>query len=294
MMEMSAFNEDCPMAMTDILLHIDSYPEPASPQSVARGIAIAGVLGGTLTGLVAEVAFPVRSNHLADYLIDLTGLARDEEGRSRRQCDEILIAFAAAAGAAGVPYETLQSRAQLFDISGNVASAARTRDLCIVPLGGTYDGQQDVARAVLFDSGKPVIVFDDAIPDRAQTLDLVVLAWDGSRAAARAMADAMPILKQAGEVRVVTVAGDKPGVDADRSVDVLRHLAGHGVKGVAEVVPAQGEGVGQILSTYVAKRHVDLLVMGAFGHSRVRDFILGGATQHMLSATMTAPVMLSH
>jgi nucleotide-binding universal stress UspA family protein len=265
MMEMSAFNEDCPMAMTDILLHIDSYPEPASPQSVARGIAIAGVLGGTLTGLVAEVAFPVRSNHLADYLIDLT-----------------------------VPYETLQSRAQLFDISGNVASAARTRDLCIVPLGGTYDGQQDVARAVLFDSGKPVIVFDDAIPDRAQTLDLVVLAWDGSRAAARAMADAMPILKQAGEVRVVTVAGDKPGVDADRSVDVLRHLAGHGVKGVAEVVPAQGEGVGQILSTYVAKRHVDLLVMGAFGHSRVRDFILGGATQHMLSATMTAPVMLSH
>lgn len=282
------------MPVTDVLLHVDSYPEPTSPRAVARGIALAGLLGGTLTALVVEVAFPVRSNHAADYLLDLTGKAHDEEGRSRRNGDDVLSAFAAAAGAAGIPYETRRRRAQIFDISNHVAEAARTRDLCIVPLGSAFGGPQDVARAVLFESGRPVIVFGDDIPERVQTLDLVVLAWDGGPAAARAMADALPILRRAGEVRVLTVAGDKQGVDDDQASEALRHLRGHGVNAVADVVHAHGETIGQVLSGYLLQHDADLLVMGAFGHSRLRDFILGGATGHMLGGGASTPVMMSH
>lgn len=281
------------MSVTDILLHIDSYPEPTPPRAVDRAIALAGIFGGTLTALVVEVDFPVRSNQVADYLIGLTAMARQEEAKCRRQCDEILISFAAAAGAAGLAYETLQARAQLFEVPAHVAIAARSRDLCIVPLGGRFDGQQDVARSVLFDSGRPVVVFSDATRDRAQTLDVVVVAWDGSRAAARAMADAMPVLVKARSVRVLTVAGDKPDVDADLRIEALRHLAMHGVQAVADVVQARGEGIGHVIAGYLADQSADLLVMGAYGHSRAREFVLGGATQHML-ANPVVPLLMSH
>ena len=163
-----------------------------------------------------------------------------------------------------------------------------------MPLGSAFGGPQDVARAVLFDSGRPVIVFGDDIPERVQTLDLVVLAWDGGPAAARAMADALPILRRAGEVRVLTVAGDKQGVDDDQASEALRHLRGHGVNAVADVVHAHGKTIGQVLSGYLLQHDADLLVMGAFGHSRLRDFILGGATGHMLGGGASTPVMMSH
>jgi hypothetical protein len=104
------------LSIRAILPHIDSYPEPTSAEAADRAITIAGPVGGTPTGLVAEVAFPMRSYQVADCLIGLTGKAHGAEARCRRQCSEILLAFAAAASAAGVLIGTLRSPARLFEV----------------------------------------------------------------------------------------------------------------------------------------------------------------------------------
>ena len=281
------------MPVNDILLHIDSYPDPTSPAAVSRAIALAGRLGGTLTALAVEVALPVRSNRVADYLVELTATAQQQEAMSRANCEVSLAKFDDAARAVGLPHEILHERARLFEVSDLVATKMRTRDLCIIPLGGRFEGQQEVARSVIFGSGRPVLVFSDATPDAAMDLRVVVVAWDGSRSAARAMADAMPILKLAEAVRVLTVAGDKPSVDAALGAEAVRHLSLHGVKATTDIVEAEGVGIGKVIDGYLMDQAADLLVMGAYGHSRLQEFILGGATRYMLAAPPVA-VLMSH
>ena len=111
----------------------------------------------------------------------------------------------------------------------------------------------------------------------------MVVAWDFSRPAARAVADALPILEKAKHVSVVTVTNEKV-IDTKRSgAELAKHLARHGVAVVLDTVDAAGCGIGDVLESYVTSRNADILVMGAYGHSRIREFILGGATQSMLS-----------
>jgi len=121
----------------------------------------------------------------------------------------------------------------------------------------------------------------------------VVVAWDFSRPAARAVADALPLLEKAKQVYVVTVSNEK-AIESRRSgTELAKHLKRHGVDAVLDTVDAAGRGIGDILKSYVTSRSADLLVMGAYGHSRIREFILGGATKSMLSRP-PVPVFLSH
>jgi nucleotide-binding universal stress UspA family protein len=119
------------------------------------------------------------------------------------------------------------------------------------------------------------------------------VAWDFSRPAARAVADALPVLEKAKRTCVVTVTNEKL-IDTKRSgPELAKHLARHGVNVVLDTVDAAGRSVGDVLESYVASRNADVLVMGAYGHSRIRDFILGGATKSMI-ARPPLPILLSH
>ena len=123
--------------------------------------------------------------------------------------------------------------------------------------------------------------------------DKIGIAWDFSRPAARALADALPLLQQAKVVRAVTVTHEK-NIDTGRSrAELANHLAVHGIDLVLEEEDAAGRSVGRTLAEYAEARKLDLLIMGAFGHSRIRDFILGGATKSILE-NPPLPVLLSH
>lgn len=173
-------------------------------------------------------------------------------------------------------------------------SAARTRDLCLVPTIDMQDGQRSVAEAVIFGSGRPVLVYRPGKADLlGKGISTVIVAWDGSRSTARALGDALPLLPQAHLVRVRTVLKDKVEVRTGIGAEVVRHLAAHGVDAVADEVDADGRETGQVLADYAVQHHSDLLVMGAFGRSGVRDFILGGATELMLDEP-TVPLLLSY
>ncbi len=282
------------MALNDILLHIDSYPEATPKAAIDQAVGFVAALGGTLSALAVTVTVPVRSNRVADYLVHLSDMAHEQEAQSLTACQDGLAHFRAQAETADVLGQVLLETADLYLVSEYVALRARTRDLILVPLAGPYDGQVEVVEAVVFSSGRPAVVFragESSLSPLAPAK--VVVAWDGSRCAARALADALPILKLASNVRVLTILNEKPAAGPGTGADVVRHLAAHGVSADVDEVDAAGRPIGQVLDAYIASQQPDLLVMGAYGHSRLREFILGGATEHMLRASK-APLFLSH
>jgi len=149
------------------------------------------------------------------------------------------------------------------------------------------------AEAVMFGSGRPTLILPQKPRSRPFELGTVAVAWDFSRAAARAVSDAMPLLEKAKKVRVVTVLNDKR-VDQKHSAEELsKNLSRHGIDVVLDWVDANGRPIGTVLEAYVASHEADLLVMGAYGHSRLREFVLGGATNSLLSKP-PLPILFSH
>ena len=173
---------------------------------------------------------------------------------------------------------------------------ARHADLLIL---GQYDPWESSSyislhfvEDVLMSSGRPAIVLPHAGTVRSFAQS-VLIAWDGSRESARSMADALPVIKGAKFVTVMTVqqhpSGGKPA-----GLDVAAWLERHGIEaGFADTALADGVSTGALLLNMLTDLHIDLLVMGAYGHSRIRERLLGGVTQTMLQS-MTVPVLMSH
>jgi len=148
-----------------------------------------------------------------------------------------------------------------------------------------------IIEAALFGSGRPVLIVP-YIQKAGLQLDRAMVCWDGSRNAARAIADALPFLARTKAVEVVTVTGE-PGKGELAGADIAQHLARHGLKVEAEQLVAPDIDIANAILSRAADIGADLIVMGGYGHSRAHEFILGGATRTLLRH-MTAPVLLSH
>lgn len=171
---------------------------------------------------------------------------------------------------------------------------ARSYDLSIVSQAGPNKRAVDepIIEAALFESGRSVIIVS-YVRKTALALDRVMVCWDGSRNAARAVSDAMPLLAKAKNVDVVTITGEK-GEDGEIAVaDVAEHLARYNVKVELRGVRLEHIDTASSLLSLAADTSADLMVMGGYGHSRLREFVLGGATRGVLSS-MTIPTLMSH
>jgi nucleotide-binding universal stress UspA family protein len=172
---------------------------------------------------------------------------------------------------------------------------ARRYDLSVVMQSDNSNGVYNdvLIEATLFESGRPVIVVP-YIQKEGMNLDRIVCCWDGSRAAARAINDALPLLQKARTVELLIVTNKKTGNERElRGVEIGSHLARHGIKVEVEILPAADIDVANVILSRVAECSASMIVMGGYGHSRVREFILGGATRGVLT-TMTVPVFISH
>jgi nucleotide-binding universal stress UspA family protein len=281
------------MAFEDVLLHLDSYPDATPVKDIDQAVAFASAVGGKLTALALAVTIPLESNRLSDLLVGLSSMIAEEQARSDAACRAGLAHFKAAATAAGVFASAIQKRTDLYAVPEVLAREARTRDLCIVPLGKRYSGQAEVAQTAMFDGGRPVLVFRGDHSHFDKGIGDVVISWDGAPCAARAVAEALPILSQAETVRILIVTGEKPTVHSGSADDLVRHLQAHGIEATVDEVDAKGRKIGDVMEHYVTEQRPDLLVMGAYGHSRLREFILGGATEHAISK-LKVPTLFSH
>jgi nucleotide-binding universal stress UspA family protein len=177
---------------------------------------------------------------------------------------------------------------------GVFAQMARRFDLSILGQPEPEKPELDriMVEAALFDTGRPVLVVP-YIQKAGLKLDHLMLCWDGSRSAARAAADAMPFIVRAKAVEIVIVASEPAKSDEMPGADMAHHLARHGAKvELKRIVTAETDVASTILS-HAADNSVDFLVMGGYGHSRLREFVLGGVTRGILGS-MTIPTLLSH
>ena len=202
--------------------------------------------------------------------------------------------FEQAAKRVGISAETRIISASISGAGDQLGRLGRRFDLVVVgqPERNEAVADEVVDEAALFESGRPVI-FVPFIQKTGLKLDRVMLCWDGSRAATRAIADSMPFLQKAKQVEIVMVSGNKPKNDEIAGVDLGQHLARHGLKIDVKRITSPEIDIASTILSYAADSSTDLIVMGGYGHSRLREFILGGVTRGLLES-MTVPALMSH
>ncbi|QOZ53933.1 universal stress protein [Bradyrhizobium sp. CCBAU 53338] len=278
------------MAVRDVLLTLTSYPEPTPVSVIDRAVSLVSPFGAHVAAISCEVHVQIPGTFLSG-VGNVGSIVAGEAHKSRKNAQELLATSEAAATKSGLLHETILERCLTSEVPDLLVDYARLRDLTIVPVPESYD--QWYAEAIIFGSGRPTLVLPEATASKEAELNRVIVAWDFSRAAARAVSDSIPILENAREVFILTVTNEKAISSRRSSSELAKNLSRHGIDVVVEEVNAAGQAIGEVLAAQIASRRADLLVMGAYGHSRLREFILGGATRSILTRP-PIPVLLSH
>lgn len=280
------------MTPKDILLQLVTYPAPV-PESVLTWAArFAALIEARLSVAIFQVDIQPPSNPLANVLLDLPALAAAERERSASQAERYATALRALEDEVG-PLEVHDRTCAAWDVPGLTVAEARLHDLTIVPLLPAPSVQTEVAERVAFSSGGPALVLPEGWAAAGASLDRVAVAWDFTAPAARALSHALPLLQRAGEVDLLIVTGEK-SIPALGSADrVLQRLRRHGVEARLHREEARGRPIGEAITGFATDRGLDLLVMGAYGHARFREFVLGGATRSLLESP-PCPLLLAH
>ena len=211
--------------------------------------------------------------------------------------EKVRTAFEEAMRKEGLKFDFHVVQGATSSIAEEVVNKGRSADLLIISATNpdeTTGVESDFVEQTLMAAGRPIMV----LPFKGDTklnLDDVVLGWNGDREAARAAFDALPFLKAAKKVRIVRTDPQKdPSLKGSvAGADLAETLARHGVKAEAASFPTAGDDAGHALLRCADDNGCDLIVMGAYGHSRLREYIFGGATQYVLNH-LTRPVLMSH
>ena len=272
------------MAIKDILLHLSDHDDCAT--RVDTAIALAQAHDAHLTGLYA-LWIPVMPGYVeaqigADILAQQRAIYTERAEKAQEQ-------FSKAAQSAGISFESRCAEGRSDEV---LSLHGRYCDLMLMGRGitDTMEPSTSLIESVLLQSGKPVMVLPEgagaAPPGRH-----VMVAWNGSRESIRAIDAALPLLCAAQQVSLVEVdPANTPGNPLP-GADICTHLARHGVKINAEGLASHSGSVGEALLGRAVSDGADLLVMGAYGHTRWRERILGGATAHVLEHAKLALLM---
>ena len=176
----------------------------------------------------------------------------------------------------------------------NVLRHCRTTDLVVVGQlnpDAPEPMRELIIESILFESGVPVLLVPYIGVTKTEAKNIVI-GWDGSSTATRAVHASLPILEQADTVTVLQVERGSSG-SSHPDTEIAAYLARHNLDVTVEVITNPQTGVGDTLLNYVSDNGNDLVVMGGYGHSRIREFLFGGATREILSS-MTIPVFMTH
>ena len=252
--------------------------------------SIAATFGAHVTGIAFLYEPVIPDGTLGGVPVDLIELQREENSKIAR---DAISRFEAGVKKAGVASETRQLDATFGGAATLFAQVARRFDISVVAQAQREQGATDelIIEGALFESGRPVIVVP-YIQKSGLTLERVLACWDGGRTAARAIADAMPFLERAKAVDLVIVAEERKN-DEITGVRMSEHLTRQGVAVSVKRIAKGDLAVQDVILSYAADSGADFMVMGGYGHARLREFILGGVTRGILNS-MTVPVLMSH
>lgn len=280
------------MRIRDILLPLMSYPAATGLPAIENAVGLASTLNAKLSAIACRMELA----SLAGTFVEtrhVTEIVDAECEKNHRLVSEVISAFEAAVSHTRIDYEPIIARSAPDEYTRRLVAEAQLRELSLMPIGDK-GAEQDLVEALLFESGRPVLIFPEE-PRHALTNSVrnIALAWDFSGPATRAIADAFPFLERADSVRILTVTDEKPMARPPCSTSLADRLARHGFNAILDEISSGGAPIGEVFARYVDEHKIDLLVMGAYGHSRFREFVLGGATKTMLRSPPTW-VLLSH
>src|SRR5258705_7839290 len=274
----------------DIIVNL----EHKIPRDPARDFAI--TIAETFDAHVAGIAFAYAPHFSGYVMLEIpSDIVAQMIAESEKAALAAIEHFEAAARRS-----LLSAEHRLFKSIGSLAplilsTLARRFDLGVLmqsePNGVDND---DMIETSLFQSGRPLMVVPYIQKDGLK-LDHVVCCWDGSRAAARAINDGLPLLVKATTVDLLIVLNEKTNTSPNeiRGAEMAKHLARHDVKVQIVTISAADFDVTKAILSYVADISGTLIVMGGYGHPKLREVILGGVTRDMLKS-MTVPVFMAH
>jgi nucleotide-binding universal stress UspA family protein len=273
----------------DILVVVDLAGER---NSAKLAVDLASKVGSHLTGLALAYdpitpAYSMAAPIPTDFMVSAREQAIEDAKNAGANFEEI-------ARISGLSVETVVSDVMVGDGFGGVVDHAKLCDLVVV--GQDDPDQREPLRevlteAVMFQAQVPTLIVPHVGPAEFAA-DHAVIAWNGGTTAARAVRSAMPLLEMSKKVTVVIVEGGRKREEIV-GADLATYLARHELDVTVTTIARKSSGIGQTIIDFVGDEGADWLVMGAFGHSRLREFILGGSTARMLKS-MTTPVLMAH
>jgi nucleotide-binding universal stress UspA family protein len=280
------------MGYKTILVSLNEIGQLTNLLEFSAGVATeydAHIIG--LYVIPGPAIYPAVGPYTVPELIDVFTKYFDEQSR------DVKTKFENVMNRNGLTFQWLEVRATAPEISQTVSEVGPIADLVVVSeidRQASMGVEVDFIANVVMGVGRPVLILPRSAKNKLR-IDQIVCGYNGSKEAARAIHDALPLLKRAADVRLVWVnpsksygaAGALPGADIAETLDR------HGVKATVEAMPTSGLDVAEALLTRARDLDAGLIVMGAYGHSRLREYVLGGATRTALS-TMTVPLLMSH
>jgi nucleotide-binding universal stress UspA family protein len=275
------------MSIKDILVHLDVSDKGSNVSDFA--ISLAAEFGAHLTaaGVVVEIMPP--ASFMGEFPYDLMLEAADQaRAVAQTSFEQLQKSAPASVGTELVVIDSIAGQ-----VREEFGRLARHFDLSVVGQGDPEIGGDDqlVAEGALFGSSRPVFVVPYTHSGSVK-LGKAMIAWDGGMAAARAVADALPLLKRAGHVEVVSIASKRTSQKDLPGFNITRHLSRHGISATLRKLP-NAEDAGAALLSHAADSGADYIVMGGYGHSHLRELVFGGATRTIFQS-MTIPVFMAH
>lgn len=274
------------------LLHVPTFPDAVPERVLESACTLAQLLGTQLTAQMPQLNSDRASwpAVMGAFPTDFLALMQDLVNKSEANAEATAQDLTRTAADFGVQLDLRRALTTLHAPPDILVDLARLHDIVMMPVPESSGFGRPPMQAVLFGGGRPVVLLPAR---RLRQLDRIVVAWDYSREAARALADALPLMARAREIRLITVAGEKHVKTTARRADLEKFLDAHGLHYSLNEIALEGEHIGRFLMDYAVNAGADLLVMGAYGHSRLQEFVLGGATREVLRETLL-PVLLSH
>ena len=280
------------MSYTEVMVHLDY--STACPERIKAAISLAKRTNARVKGIALALESTI-NNYLGIPM--KSGLDDSQKKAIEDAAKTVIAEFEAAAKEADVKFVSQILRCAATQAPGQLAFHARHADISVM---GQPNPDKDSAgfieslyEGVLFGSGRPVylVPYYGRIEVAARN---AVIAWDGGKKSARALRDAIPLLKGRGKATVLVINpekrrgahGDKPGHD------IAEYLRGHGVDAKVESFSNDDLPTDVLILNYLADNGADLLVMGAYGHSRLREKAFGGVTNSLVHQ-MTTPILMS-
>jgi nucleotide-binding universal stress UspA family protein len=280
------------MPIKDVLMPLVGEPSAPALAAIEKCVAAAGDLGAKITALAVEEDLWVRPK--VGLSADIDNADKTEAVRSVSDARGLLTAFTTAASRTGVRADGQLHKLAADSIAPHLAERARFSDLALVLVKPHHSRTERLIEALLFESGRPLLLCpEERAGDLRPEFENVMIAWDHSARAARAVGDAMPILQAATSVQVVTATDEKSEAILQSGADLVDHLREHGVFASFETIGINGSSIGKVLADWVHAHAIDAVVMGAYHHKRLNEIVWGGVTKTVMGEP-PCWVMMSH